>query len=88
MQKGRCIVLPIVILMGVMPVSAQKVYWLNRLVDSVLTIRYHRADFDSTYVTRPQTKWTLTGRANMSGARIGTEGQEDGHSFSTKPVLQ
>ena len=29
-------------------------------VDSMLTVRYRKGDIDTAYITRPQTKWTLT----------------------------
>ena len=64
--------------------DAQKVFSFNRLVDSVLMVRYHRADIDTNYVVRPQTKWTLIGRGNISGARIKAKGQENGKSFDSK----
>ena len=65
------------LLAGMQDVSAQKVFKLNRFVDSVLTVRYHRADIDTNYVTRPQTKWTLMGRFNMSGAKINAKGVQE-----------
>lgn len=65
------------------PVVAQKTYKINRYVDSVLTLRYWRANIDSNYVTRPHTKWTLTGRYNVTGSDIQTEGKgSDGHFVS------
>ena len=65
------------------PVVAQKTYKINRFVDSVLTLRYWRANIDSNYVTRPHTKWTLTGRYNVTGSDIQTEGKgSDGHFVS------
>lgn len=66
------------------PVVAQKTYKINRFVDSVLTLRYWRANIDSNYVTRPHTKWTLTGRYNVTGSDIQTEGKgSDGHLSPT-----
>ena len=56
------------------PAEGQKVFKVNHFVDSVLTARYWRANIDTNYVTRPQTKWTLMARFNESGARISTEG--------------
>ena len=65
------------------PAVAQKTYKINRFIDSVLTMRYLRADIDSNYVTRPHTKWTLTGRYNMTESHIQIEGKEDhGHFVS------
>ena len=67
-----------------LPTDAQKVFSLNRLVDSVLVARYWRADIDTNYVTRPHTKWTLMGRFNVSGAKISAEGKENGQPFKTE----
>ena len=72
------------LLAGMQDVSAQKVFKLNRFVDSVLTVRYHRADIDTNYVTRPQTKWTLMGRFNMSGAKINAKGVQEGKHFESE----
>lgn len=66
------------------PADAQKVYEVNRRIDSTLAERYQRANFDTNYVSRPQTKWTLIGRVNMSGARIRAEGQANGSPFETE----
>ena len=53
--------------------------------DSMLTANYMRASFDTNYISRPQTKWTLTGRLNFSGMRIRSEGMLEGRQwFKTK----
>ena len=39
-------------------------------VDSFLTVKYHRINYDTAYLVRPKTKWTLKGRANVTGARF------------------
>lgn len=54
----------------------QKKDGLFRRVDSLLTARYQRAKIDTNYVTRPQTKWALTGRVNVSGLSLHGEGNE------------
>ena len=54
----------------------QKKDGLFRRVDSLLTARYQRAKIDTNYVTRPQTKWALTGRVNVSGLKLHGEGNE------------
>ncbi len=72
------------LLAGTQDVPAQKVFKLNRLVDSILTVRYRRADIDTNYVTRPQTKWTLMGRFNMSGAKISAKGMQEGIHFESE----
>lgn len=64
--------------------DAQKVFGLNRFVDSVLMVRYHRANIDTNYVIRPQTKWTLIGRGNISGSRIKAKGHGNGRSFESE----
>lgn len=50
-------------------------------VDSMLTLKYHKGDIDTAYIIRPRTKWTITARMNVSGAKIKTEGMEDGRHF-------
>ena len=57
---------------------------LFQRVDSMLTVRYRKGDIDSAYITRPQTKWTLTARYNVSGAEIASEGMEDGRHFKSE----
>ena len=49
-------------------------------IDSALAARYYRMNIDTAYITRPTTKWTVTMRANVSGAEIETEGIERGPS--------
>lgn len=63
---------------------AQSIFSINHLVDSVLMRRYQRTDFDTAYISRPQTKWTLTGRLNVSGAQIRAEGIEQGLHFKSE----
>ena len=53
-------------------------------MDSMLTVRYRKGDIDTAYITRPQTKWTLTARYNVSGAEIESEGIEEGHHFKSE----
>ena len=54
---------------------------LSQRIDSLLEQGYLRANIDTDYVVRPQEKWTLTGRLNISGAQIGIEGVENGQPF-------
>ena len=63
------------------PVQAQSS--LHR-VDSILTQNYHKGDIDTAYIVRPQTKWTITARMNVSGATIETEGTDNGRHFQSK----
>ena len=83
MVSRRYIALTVVLLTGVLQGSAQKVSKFNRFVDSVLTVRYWRADLDTNYITRPQTKWTVVGRINVSGARIKAFGTINDNDFET-----
>lgn len=53
-------------------------------LDSVLTVKYWRADVDSVFITRPKTKWTLAGRFNISGAVVRNEGVHDGIPFESR----
>jgi hypothetical protein len=73
-----------VVMMTSQTACAQKVFQINHLLDSVLTLRYWRADIDTNYITRPQTKWTLVGRLNVSGSRIHVLGVDEGREFETK----
>jgi len=66
------------------PADAQKAFSLSHFADSVLMVRYWRANIDTNYVTRPQTKWTLTGRFNVSGSTISAEGKAHGKYFETR----
>ena len=55
------------------------------LVDSILAARYFRqGDIDTNYITRPQTKWTVKARLNVSGAEVKTEGVDDGQHYKTE----
>jgi hypothetical protein len=51
--------------------SAQNI--IQRL-DSVLSANYQKIKYDTAYIMRPQTKWTVLARINVSGAVIETEG--------------
>ncbi len=63
------------------PVGAQTV--LHR-IDSILTVNYRKGDIDTAYIKRPDTKWTLTARVNVSGAKIETEGLDNGQHFKSE----
>jgi len=56
---------------------------LRAQVDSVLAIRYDRSksNIDTTYITRPATKWTITARLNVSGSKLEAKGIENGRHF-------
>lgn len=54
-------------------------------MDSALTSRYNRnKGIDTAYILRPQTKWTVVGRINVSGAKIETEGIDNGMHFNSE----
>lgn len=53
-------------------------------VDSLLGHRYRNAKFDTLYLSRPSTRWTLKGRVNLSGAGITAKGKFDDASFSSE----
>lgn len=53
-------------------------------VDSVLTLNYRKGDVDTAYITRPATKWTVTARMNVSGAKIEAEGIDQGQHFKAE----
>jgi hypothetical protein len=67
-----------------LPAEAQKVFGINRNVDSVLTLLSRKADVDTNYITRSQSKWTVIGRFNVSGARIKAKGMENGQHFESQ----
>ena len=54
-------------------------------MDSALTSRYNRnKGIDTAYILRPQTKWTVVGRINVSGAKIEAEGVDNGLHFKSE----
>lgn len=80
-RSNICIV--VLLLAGTVQVSAQK-FKLSHFVDSVLTKRYWHTDFDTNYITRPKTKWTLMARVNVSGAKISSKGNQENISFESE----
>ncbi len=84
MKSKYKIALTIMLLVGMSQASAQKARKLNRIIDSVLSVKYYRTDIDTNYVTRPQTKWTLIGRFNLSGAKINSKGVYQGKQLSSE----
>ena len=63
------------------PVGAQSIF---RRIDSLLTVKYHKGDVDTAYIVRPRTKWTITARMNVSGAKIEAEGIDQGQHFKAE----
>ena len=64
-----------------LPLFAQSI--LQR-VDSILTRKYHKGDIDTVYIMRPQTKWTITARLNVSGAKIEAKGINEDRHFKSE----
>ena len=65
----------------VVPVGAQST--LHR-IDSILTLNYRKGDIDTAYIARPATKWTITAKMNVSGAKIEAEGMDNGQHFKAE----
>ena len=68
-------------------VSAQSFLQERReRVRNTLSARYYRNNdsYDTTYITRPGTKWTVVARMNVSGAKIETEGVESARHFKSE----
>ena len=63
------------------PISAQGLF---HRADSMLTVNYLKGNFDTAYIVRPKTKWTLTTRLNVSGGEIKAEGITDGQHFNAQ----
>ena len=55
-------------------------------VDSALAARYFRnkGNIDTSYITRPRTKWTIVARLNVSGTKIESEGTDNGNHFKSE----
>ncbi len=53
-------------------------------IDSVAGRMYYRAKVDTAYIRRPEGRWIVKLRANVSGAQIETEGTMDGVSYKTE----
>lgn len=65
-----------------LPAPAQE--FIQR-IDNALADRYFRkGNIDTTFVIRPQTKWTVTARMNVSGALIKMEGVDNGQHFDVE----
>ena len=81
-RRGREVAMLLVLMNClVLPLSAQNVF--HRL-DSVLSANNGKGNIDTTYVTRPKTKWTIKARLNLSGATIESEGIENGDHFKSE----
>ena len=64
--------------------QTSKVWRMLQHNDSLLTTRYRRGNIDTMYITRPQTKWTVTGRYNVSEMKTEMEGKQMGIPFKSE----
>lgn len=64
-----------------LPLSAQNIF---QRLDNVLTENYRTVKYDTAYIVRPQTKWTVIARLNVSGALIETEGIDNGQHYQSE----
>ena len=77
---------PVVLLLTLLPTGAQA-QKLRRMLergDSLLSVRYNRANIDTAYIIRPDTKWTLRGRLNVSGSTLAVEGKDGDNAFKSQ----
>ena len=64
--------------------QTQKLQRMLRHNDSLMTVRYRSGNIDTNYISRPTTKWTIVARMNVSGAKIETEGMDNGIPFKSE----
>ena len=65
-------------------VQAQKLWRMLKHNDSIMSQRYRSGNIDTLFITRPSTRWTLTGRINVSGAKLKMEGKQMGIPFRSE----
>ena len=70
-------------LLAILPLSVAAQTPFHRL-DSMLTLKYCKGDIDTAFVMRPQTKWSVVARLNVSGAKLETMGVTDGQEFHSE----
>ena len=75
------LVLAIVFLIAMAKASAQNIF---QRADSILMQNYRKGVIDTAYITRPATKWTVTARLNVSGAKIEAKGIDNGLHFNSE----
>ncbi len=81
----RILVFTCVCLLGqIVPAGAQSIF---HRADSILTQNYSKGNVDTAYVMRPATKWTITARMNVSGAKISAEGINEGRHFKSETIF-
>ena len=65
--------------------SAQSKWKLwHQKADSLLAARYSRVTYDTTYIGRPDSKFTVKFRVNVSGNQIKSDGESMGVSYNSK----
>lgn len=52
--------------------------------DSLLAANYYKIKYDTTYISRPNARWTIKLRGNLSGADLETTAKTDGTETHTK----
>lgn len=52
--------------------------------DSILAAKYNKKTFDTAYIARPDARWTVKLRANVSGAVLQTDATVDGVAHKTQ----
>lgn len=60
-----------------------KILGLLWKADSILTMRYRHINTDTMYVVRPQTKWVIKTRGNISGASFYLKGMAHGKGYQS-----
>ena len=65
-------------------VEGQNLWQKLKESDSLMTSRYRNSNIDTTYIRRPNTKWTVKGRLNISGARLLMEGVQRDIAFKSR----
>ena len=84
MKKFLSIAIGIMMVMIGADAQTQKLQRMLRHNDSLMTVRYRSGNIDTNYITRPTTKWTIVARMNVSGAKIETEGMDNGIPFKSE----
>ncbi len=64
--------------------QTKKLWHMLKHADSLMMARYHRGSFDTAYITRPKTRWTLTGRINVSETQLELKGMEGNTPFRSE----
>ncbi len=52
--------------------------------DSILTARYNKKTFDTTYIARPDTRWTVKLRENVSSSALYADTRDEGLDYNTE----